>query len=638
MSDLGYRISDLKSIPVTSSEDKLKNKILFDNTYLLSYSHTVYGINYNRNNYKIPLTSLRDDLKSYIGIESLVAPWSEQMKLWHGVWHDTTSRNRSYTHVWEPSEALHEHYSPEKFSDLDNSYYIIKDAPFPYETGDLNNRPSDKTNTGEKEAVTLDDGTVVSINLPIKAADPYPDSNKIVTKKYVDERLASKRIVEVATEFKVRDYDCTYIIRSEDLIEAEGKNKPATIRIHFPESYCSRILHNKLAFDILLEGILEGNIWKPAVKEDVRWEFYLHDGTPVNHTFLNSSDNDLPIANDEKLYANSQYLIFRVESITDHIESKDVIENIAGVDVITGHSVTPKTDVYILCENLLYRETIIEYVNGYTGDILQIESKNNTVLVDTSLAGGTITVDLKTDIQTTDNLVVVTPPSEKKKFWGLSVNKNNLPSVISTDETIDIDFKNNAYDISVNKDKLPGVLLPDILESDNTVNIETNSNGDYEISVNRDVVKTEIVGDDFITPTKDSNSDSDVWNLTFNESLIKCRKRLEKVKPNGFIDVSTSYNKQYYSTTANLDLTFNNLLSIGNEMMEIHLFYKPTEMSTITGWLNAVNGNFSWAMNTASPTFKPNRLYSITFTCIPAIDELLETAQVIGRVNWFRDI
>ena len=638
MNDLGYRISDLKNIPVASSDDKLKNKILLDNTYILSYSHTVYGINYNKNNYKIPLTDLRNDLKAYIGVESLVAPWSEQMKLWHGVWRDTTSRNKSYTHVWQPDEILHEHYSPEKFSDLENSYYIIKDAPFPFETGELNNRksidPNNREPRGEKDAKTLDDGTPISINLPIKAEDPYPESNKIVTKKYIDERLAAKRIVEVTTDFRVRDYDCTYIIRSEELTKAETEESTATIRVHFPESYNSRILHNKLAFDILLEGVKQDNIWKPAVTKDVNWEFYMSDGTLVNHVFLNSSENDLPIANDEKLYDNSQYLIYRVETITDHIEHEDVIENIAGVDVVTGHTVTPKADVYILCENLLYRETIIEYVNGFTGDILQIENKDNSVLIDTSTKGGTITVDLKTDIQSTDNLVVVTAPTEKKKFWGLSINKSNLPSVVCSDETIDVDFKNNAYDVTVNKDKLPKVL-----EGDNTVDIQTNADGDYEISVNREVVKTVVNGDGtFIAAEKDESFDSDVWNLTFNESAVKCRKRLEKVEVDGFIDLSASYNKQYYSTDANLDLTFNNILSVSDEVIDVHLFYKPTESSSITGRLDAPGGTFKWAMNTPSPTFKNNRLYSITFTCIPPINELFETAQVIGRVNWFRDV
>lgn len=630
MIDSGYRISDLNNIPVTTSDGKLKNKIVLDNTYILSYSHTVYGINYNKQNYKIPLTALRDDIKAYIGVESLVAPWSEQMKLWHGVWHDTTSRNRSYTYKWKPEEFAHEHYSPEKFSDLENSYYIIRDNPFPYETGDLNNREN-----GEKEAETLDDGTVISVNLPIKAADPHPESNKIVTKKYVDERLASKRIIEVTTEFRVRDYDCTYIIRSEELIKAEAENKPATLKIHFPESYCSRILHNKLAFDILLEGILEEGIWKPAVEEDVNWEFYLHDGTRINHIFFNNSANKLPRANDESLYSNAQYLIFRVESITDHIDSEEIIENIAGVDIITGHTVTPRAEVYILCENLLYRGSAIEYVNDETGDILLIESENNSVLIDTSLSGGTITVDLKTDIQSTDDLIVVAPPTEEKKFWGLSIDTDNLPIVVSADESIDVDFRDNAYDLSVNKDKLPKVV-----EGDNTIDIETNADGNYEISVNREVVKTVINGDNtFITATKDNDSDSDVWSLAFNESMLKFRKYVASFG-GGTVYLKDSYNRNYYTTDNDLNLIFDAASVPDGEMMTVDFFYMPTAQSTIVASLHDSNEvhDVKWAMNTESPIFKPNRVYSITFTYISKAAWPTNTPQLFARVNWFRDL
>lgn len=601
MLESGYRISDLSNIPVSSGDDKLKNKITLDNTFILSYSHTVYGINYNKQNYKIPLTTLRDDIKSYIGIESIVAPWSEQMKLWHGVWHDTVSRNRSYTYVWQPEDFAHEHYSPEKFSDLENSYFIIRDAPFPYETGDLNNRFD-----GEKEAVTLDDGTAVSINLPIKTADPYPDSNKIVTKKYIDERLASKRLIEVSTDFTVRDYDCTYVIRSEELIKAEAETKPATLKIRFPESYNSRILHNKLTFDILIEGVKREGVWRPAVEEDVNWEFYLHDGTRVNHVIFNNSANKLPRVNDESLYSNAQYLIFRAESITDHIESEEIIENIAGVDVLTGYSSIARAEVYLLCENLLYRGSALEYVNDETGDILEIVSTDNSVLADTSLTGGTITVDLKTDIRSKDDLVVIDNPTDNEKYWKVSINKTNLPTVEN---------------------------------SDNTINVKTDEEG-YKISVNRNVVKTVIVPqDDFIIASKDENSDSDIWNLTFDESQIKCRKYLEVIRPSGFIDLTTSYHKQYYSSITNLDLTFDKSLFISGELLEINLLYKPEGDGIITGYLNgALNGSIKWAMNTTSPQFKAGRLYSITFTYIPPIENFTNTAEILGRVNWFRDL
>jgi hypothetical protein len=140
MLESGYRISDLDRIPVTNANNNQKSKIAIDDTYMLGYANTVYGINYNRNNYRIPLTSIRDDVKGYIGIESLVAPWSEQMKFWHGNWNNIANKNKSYVYEWEESEKLHPHYMPDKFADLENSYYLIKDAPFPFESQELNNR------------------------------------------------------------------------------------------------------------------------------------------------------------------------------------------------------------------------------------------------------------------------------------------------------------------------------------------------------------------------------------------------------------------------------------------------------------------------------------------------------------------
>ena len=633
MNDLGYRISDLKSIPVTSSDDKLKNKIAFDNTYLLSYSHTVYGINYNKQNYKIPLTALRDDLKAYIGVESLVAPWSEQMKLWHGVWYDATSRNKSYTYVWKPEDFADAYYSPEKFSDLENSYYIIKDAPFPYESGELNNREK-----GEIEAIVLDDGTVKSVNLPIKAEDKYPESNKIVTKKYIDERLASKRIVEVSTEFTVRDYDCTYIIRSEELIKAEAAATPVTIKITFPEAYNARILHNKLAFDILLEGVKQDNVWKPAIVEDVNWEFYSSNSTLLNHVWLNNSTNQLPHVNNENLYGNAQYIIFRVESITDHIETSEIRENIAGVNVLTGHEATPIAEVYILCENSLYRAGDgIKYANDEMGDTLTIKSSDNTAIVGTELAGGEIIVDLKTDIRPKDNLVKIDKPTAAKKYWDVSIDTNKLPiiDISSKDNSIIIDDSTNSYDISINKDELPVI---DITSNNDSITID-NSTNSYDLSINLDnLPKTQIEGDNTFIEASQRSSDN-VWVISLDGDSIRPKKIMQPVPSLGTIELANSYDKQYYSSEPNLDLSFDPFGFPYNESININLFYKPTADGTISGYLNgSAAGDLKWAMNTESPIFKTNRLYSITFTYIPSFGDFLNTSRIIGRVNWFKDL
>lgn len=384
MLESGYRISDLDNIPVTDVNSKFKDKIALDNTFLLSYSHTVYGINYNKHNYKIPLSSLRDDIKGYIGVESLVAPWSDQLKLWHGSWYDSTSRNRSYTHVWTADEFTHEHYSPEKFNDLENSYFIIKKAPFPFESGEVNNRER-----GEKEAtVTSGVNTVISsINIPIAPSDPHPESTKLVTKEYVDERLASKRIIEVGTDFWIRDYDCSYIIRQADILAEEVNGAPIIIKIHYPESFNKRAHHNQLKFSVLIEGKWDTTkeCWVPAVSQDAEWMIFDNNGNPINLVWMHDGENKVPELTDEYLYDNARYMVLNFETVTD------------GIDTIKKPDNTYETKARIVtfgtCENFLYRNTGIERVNGIESTFLELVSSNNAIDISTSLVGSTLTVD-----------------------------------------------------------------------------------------------------------------------------------------------------------------------------------------------------------------------------------------------------
>lgn len=266
MLESGLKISNLPTIPINSKNSNFKNKIGLENTFFLSYAHSTYGINYNKQNYKVPLNALREDFRGYIGLESLVAPWSEQLKLWHGYWNNV-DKNKSYVYEWKISERNHEHYAPQKFCDLENSYYIIKDAPFPFETEDLNNR-----GRGECSSVEQSDGIAYinnSINTPIQAGDPYPDSNKIVTKSYIDERLAGKRLIEVHHKFYVRDYDCTYVIRASEFDKSVDK-----IKIYLPEGYKKRSLHNKIEFTLLIEGKLVNNSYIPPTENKIEWEIW----------------------------------------------------------------------------------------------------------------------------------------------------------------------------------------------------------------------------------------------------------------------------------------------------------------------------------------------------------------------------
>lgn len=64
MADLSFKISDLETIPSYKIDDI--EKIALENTYFLSYSHTIHGMNYVTKNYKIPLHLLREDLKAHL--------------------------------------------------------------------------------------------------------------------------------------------------------------------------------------------------------------------------------------------------------------------------------------------------------------------------------------------------------------------------------------------------------------------------------------------------------------------------------------------------------------------------------------------------------------------------------------------
>ena len=555
MLESGFRISDLQNIPVHKINCPRKNKIALDNTFILSYSHTVYGINYNKQNYKIPLNTLRDDLKGYIGIESINAPWSNQLKLWNGTW-ESTDKNKSYIYEWNERDRNDINYSPNKFSDLENSYYIVSDAPFPFETEDLNNR-----DRGEIPSSEIGEGIAYcnnSINTPIKAADPHPDSKKLVTKSYIDERLAGKRLVEVSTDFYVRDYDCTYIIRAEEL---QKNNFDKIIKVHLPENYNKRSIHNKLEFTLLVEGKWDNNskIWIPAIKEDVNWKVFDFDEKEIEPMWLNA---DQPKINDEYLYSNARYLVFRFETITGNLEtvsSSDIpavsvtpiVEETEAGDIVVDYNVVANYDVTILCENLLYRNnnTGIERVNDKGGTYLDIVSKKNTIVPTTTLSGSRITVNLETDIRSSDNSVIITKPSASKKYWDLSVEIPDTTDIQSTDNSVTV-----------------------------TRPSETNP----------------------------------FWNLSVDiPEQTPAPKSLIKKLPTQ-IDLKEANGNVYWTDTPNPTISIKNAYSIADEIVTFKVLYYATEESTIIKSAEHV----SWAMTEhgESPIFVKDRIYMISFT------------------------
>lgn len=623
MLESGFRISDLQNIPVHNTDCPFKNKIALDNTFILSYSHSVYGINYNRQNYKIPLNSLREDLKGYIGIESIVSPWSEQLKLWHGSW-NSVNRNKSYVYEWNLADKNDLHYNPEKFNDLENSYYIITDAPFPFETEELNNR-----NRGEVSSSEIGEGTAYcnnSINTPIKAADPHPDSKKLVTKLYIDERIASKRLVEVTTDFYVRDYDCTYIIRAEELQKSDFDK---VIKVHFPESYNKRSLHNKLEFTLLVEGRWneDAEVWVPAIGDSIAWEIRDFNGEEITPMWLNSAQ---PEINDEYLYSNARYLVFRFETITSDILTTPVVEAVEAGDIVTAYDVRANYDVTILCENFLYRNTGIERVNDKEGTHLDIVSAKNTIIPTTKVEGSKIIVNLETDIRSSDSSVNIVKPTASKKYWDLSVD---IPEVRSTDNTVAISKSTGTesyWDLSVD---IPDTT--DIQSTDKTVSItKPNATTPYwDLSVDL-TDTTDIRSTDNSVTVSKSNGTEHYWDLSVDipEPTPIPKSRIKKLPETLY--VAEANGNVYWTDTQNpsVNLSFNNFYG-SDEVITFKLLYYVTEDST-----KIVSEQIDWAMTdgNSSPVFIKDRLYVITVTNFSYCDSSpFSSLTSLGRIDYF---
>lgn len=656
MLESGYKISDLPSIPFSGIDGEQKNKIAFDDTYMLGYANTVYGIKYNRNNYKIPLSAIREDIRGYIGIESLVSPWSEQMKLWHGVWNDNASKNRSYVKVWNESEKNHPHYMPQKFADLENSYYIIKNAPFPYETKDCNNRER-----GEViPTLNVKGENYNSTNKILSEADPYADSNKIVLKSYVDERLAAKRLIDVKTEFWVRDYDCNYVIRANELKEATktmALDDKLVIKIHYPKSFEERIKNNNLEFSLLVEGVetAEGSgVYKPAISNLAVWEMYDADGNKLNICWLNKTDKDeiiIPNLHEERLYDNARYIIFKFKTVTDIVENFSKFETINGKEEKVDEYTKAKYSVYAACENMLYRNRAVTTVNDNIVEHLHIISSDKTVTVNDKFNSGTLTVDLSvTDLPTYDiissgdNVIIdktvegndttfnisVVKPKEIEILSSKTVKVNEIHSDNTKYYSLDID----GIDIIPNGTGITVERAGNIWEIGTNLTIEAGDNVTVEETIadnNKNWRISAICNADSLQIEGGNNIDVSKEDGIYIISQIEENSNTVILKdlPQE-ISFKAAKNEIYKTSTVSaLSFNFDGLKE--GESVTTKLYFKtPASDSKILG-------NIQWVMtrDNISPVFKANRLYCISFTALP--DFINGTGyKVFGKVDWFQ--
>lgn len=172
----GTRISQYQPAQVNTNEQK--DKLLL-NHFLISYAPAYYGIGTVNKNFKVPVQSLRDDFKGYIGLVNAKGDWRNSIRFWSGNWSDA-DRTNSYIYKWDTTLRGEYDYISNKF-DVEqgiDKIFLLKTAPWPLEA---------------------------------EQADPAPESNKFVNKKYIDDRFNGIRKVKTSNAtLQIRPYPCVY--------------------------------------------------------------------------------------------------------------------------------------------------------------------------------------------------------------------------------------------------------------------------------------------------------------------------------------------------------------------------------------------------------------------------------------------
>lgn len=262
--------------------------------------------------------------------------------------------------------------------------------------------------------------------------------------------------------------------------------------------------------------------------------------------------------------------MFRFETITNSIKTIEKEIETEGGNIVTDYEVEIDYGINILCENFLYRNDGIQKVNDIKANHLKIISSDNTIIQTSTLENSSndtiITVDLKTNIKSSDNSIEITKPSSKNKYWNL---KN--PLRINGDEYISTSLTNNIYDISFNDDNLQ--------------------------------------------------------KISYIEKL-----------PTSINNLKEAHNKIYWSTELSPDIIWEDngwLNTTPAKSITFNLFYKPSETCKFKNSKNII-----WTMLSGqeSPDFIAGRIYYITFTIVPSIEELFEQETCFARINWFANV
>lgn len=247
----GVRISQYPQGPINTTN---KRKKLVLHHSFISWAPSYFGISTINKNYQIPISTLRDDLLGYIGVNNSKGEYRNYLNLWYGHWYDE-DRTISYVYQWSKQFITHDDYIPNKHG-IDIEYdknnlldraFILTDAPWPLESTFQDVNPKGTKNHG---------------------IDPNPNTSKIVTKKYIDDRhngfrkvqkrkIDNDEVIQFGSKLEIRPYTCFYQYSNKpakDLDSVYTINICDTQTLQDGRSIKDAIENNRLTFYIRLKN------------------------------------------------------------------------------------------------------------------------------------------------------------------------------------------------------------------------------------------------------------------------------------------------------------------------------------------------------------------------------------------------
>ena len=323
MLNTGIKISQYPDGPLDTAERENK---LFLNHYFISYAPSHFGAKFINKNYKVSLLSLRNDLKGYLGINNAKGEYRNYIDVWSGNWRENSydengniiglDRVNSYIYEWPENLRNHPDYIRDKFNRENNEkhdkVFILKTAPLPLEAED--------TNFSSKEEKTL-------------GKDPAPESTKIVTKNYVDDRHNGHRKVnENGSHLTLRPYTCYYQYSNlidEDIDGIRTINICDDVIMEDGKNLYEKIKHNRLVFYVRItnkeeyyknsEGKHTNNLrfLVNGEKDAIRWSYENELSEILRESRIRKTEDG------EQLNKKKEYIFIRFEA--EYIDEKFVV-------------------------------------------------------------------------------------------------------------------------------------------------------------------------------------------------------------------------------------------------------------------------------------------------------------------------